>query len=77
MATAENLDREKHHFNPAENHYYPFNNRGTIQRDYQGSEFATPPYSSPDSSFHGVRAGTALSQALWNHFAYYVYLETP
>lgn len=47
MATAENLDREKHHFNPAENHYYSFNNRETIQRDYLRSEFATPPHSLP------------------------------
>lgn len=31
MATAENLDREKHHFNPAEKHSDPFNNRKTIQ----------------------------------------------
>lgn len=51
MATAENVDREKHHFNPAENHYYSFNNRKTIQRDYLGSEFATPPYSPPESFF--------------------------
>lgn len=51
MATAENLDREKHHFNAAENHYYAFNNRKTIQWDYLGSEFATPPHSAPDSFF--------------------------
>lgn len=51
MATAENLDREKHHFNPAENHYYSFNKHTAIQRDYLGSEFATPPHSAPASSF--------------------------
>lgn len=49
MATAEKLDREKHHFNPAENHHYPFNSRTTIQRDYL-AKFATPPYSPPDFS---------------------------
>ncbi len=51
MATTENLDREKHHFNPAEIHQYSFNNCNTIQWDYLRSEFATPTYSAVVSFF--------------------------
>lgn len=60
MATAENLDREKHHFHPAENHNDSFNYIQTIHRDYLGFEFVPPPCFAP--SYALLESDTPLGQ---------------
>lgn len=50
--------REKHHFNPAENHYYSFNNRKTIQWDYLCySSMLRSRFLFSESSWHGAQSG--------------------